>query len=146
MTFTSQFAPEQSPILIALLGPTASGKTALALALAERFAGEIINCDSIALYREFEIGSAKPTAEERACVPHHLLDVLAPNEVSTAGDYAHRARGVIKEIAGRGKTPVVAGGTGLYIRALLEGLFSGQPRSEELRARLREMADSKGSP
>ena len=145
VTFTSQIAPHKSPILIAVLGPTASGKTALSLALAERFAGEIINCDSIALYREFEIGSAKPTAEERAPVPHHLLDVLEPNEVSTAGDYARRARGVIKEIAARGKTPVVVGGTGLYLRALLEGLFSGPPRSEELRARLREIGDAKGS-
>jgi len=145
MTFTSQFAPHQSPILIALLGPTASGKTALSIALAERFAGEIINCDSIALYREFEIGSAKPAAEERARVPHHLLDVLSPNEISTAGDYARRARRVIKEIAGRRKTPVVVGGTGLYLRALLEGLFSGPPRSEQLRARLRYIAHSKGS-
>lgn len=134
------------PLLIAIVGPTASGKTALSLALAQRFSGEIVNCDSIALFREFEIGSAKPNAEERARAPHHLLDVLAPNEPSTAGDYARRARAVIAEIAARGHTPIVVGGTGLYLRALLEGLFSGPDRSEELRERLRKLANKKGSP
>jgi tRNA dimethylallyltransferase len=137
--------PNPDPLLIAIVGPTASGKTALSLALAEKFSGEIVNCDSIALYREFEIGSAKPSRNERARAPHHLLDILAPNEISTAGDYARRAREVIKEISARRETPIVVGGTGLYLRALLEGLFSGPPRSEELRARLRELADTKGS-
>lgn len=145
MSNTSQIANRTSPILIAVVGPTASGKTCLSLALAERFQGEIVNCDSVALYREFDIGAAKPTHEERARVPHHLLDVLAPNEISTAGDYARRARQVISEIAARGNTPVVTGGSGLYLRALLQGLFSGPPRSEELRARLREVANAKGS-
>jgi tRNA dimethylallyltransferase len=133
------------PLLVAVVGPTASGKTALAVALAERFAGEIVNCDSIALYREFEIGTAKPSPEERARAPHHLLDVFAPTEAVTAGDYARRARTVIAEIRQRGKLPIVAGGTGLYLRALLEGLFAGPPRSEELRARLRADAEEKGA-
>jgi tRNA dimethylallyltransferase len=128
------------PLLVVVLGPTASGKTALALALAERFAGEIVNCDSVALYREFEIGTAKPSAEERVRVPHHLLDVAAPTEAVTAGEYSRRARPVLTEIRERGRLPIVAGGTGLYLRALLEGLFPGPQRSEELRQRLRERA------
>jgi tRNA dimethylallyltransferase len=126
------------PLLVVVLGPTASGKTALALALAERFAGEIVNCDSVALYREFEIGTAKPSAEERARAPHHLLDVAAPTEAVTAGEYSRRARQVLAEIRERGRLPIVAGGTGLYLRALLEGLFPGPQRSEQLRQRLRE--------
>jgi tRNA dimethylallyltransferase len=133
------------PLLVVVLGPTASGKTALAVALAERFHGEIVNCDSVALYREFEIGTAKPTAAERRRVPHHLLDIAAPDEPFTAGDYSRRARTVLAEISGRAHLPIVAGGTGLYLRALLEGLFPGPPRSEELRARLRELDKEKGA-
>ncbi len=133
------------PLLVALVGPTASGKTALALFLAERLGGEIVNCDSVAAYRELEIGTAKPSAEERARVRHHLLDILAPDQPLTAGDYARRARAVLTEIRSRGRLPIVAGGTGLYLRALLEGLFPGPPRSEELRARLRARARQKGS-
>lgn len=133
------------PLLVVVLGPTASGKTALSLALAERFQGEIVNCDSVAMYREFEIGTAKPSAEERARVPHHLLDIIEPTGHITAGDYARRARAVISEISARGRMPIVVGGTGLYLRALLDGLFSGPPRSEELRERLRERASSRGS-
>jgi tRNA dimethylallyltransferase len=134
----------REPLLLAIVGPTASGKTALSLALAERFQGEIVNCDSVVLYREFEIGTAKPSREERARAPHHLLDVLAPDQVFTAGDYARAARRVLDEIKQRGRLPIVAGGTGLYLRALLEGLFSGPPRSEELRARLRARASARG--
>lgn len=128
-----------------MLGPTASGKTALALALAERFTGEIVNCDSVAMYREFEIGTAKPTASERTRVPHHLLDCIEPTGHITAGEYARQARQVLEEIKKRGRLPVVVGGTGLYLRALLEGLFPGPQRSEELRERLRERASSRGS-
>ena len=128
---------------MAIVGPTGSGKTALSLALAEQFHGEIVNCDSIAMYREFEIGAAKPSAEERRRAPHHLFDVLDPDEPSTAGDYARRARAVLNEIKARGNLPIVVGGTGLYLRALFEGLFSGPPRSEVLRARLRERAEEK---
>ncbi len=133
------------PLLIAILGPTASGKTSLSLTLAQRFGGEIISCDSVALFRGFDVGAAKPTREERARAPHHLLDVLDPDQASTAGDYARRARQAIAQVAGRGRTPIVVGGTGLYLRALLEGLFAGPPRSDELRQRLREIASSKGS-
>jgi tRNA dimethylallyltransferase len=120
-----------------VLGPTGSGKTALSLALAERFGGEIVNCDSVALYRDFDIGTAKPTAQERARVPHHLFDVADPITQVTAGEYARQGRLVLRDISARHKLPVVVGGTGLYLRALLEGLFPGPRRSEELRQRLR---------
>ena len=132
--------PSAVPLLVVILGPTGSGKTALSLALAERFSGEIVNCDSVALYREVEIGAAKPTAAERVRVPHHLFDIASLDEAVTAGDYARRARAVLTEISGRGRLPIVVGGTGLYLRALLEGLFPGPPRSEELRQRLRARA------
>jgi len=133
------------PLLVVILGPTASGKTALSLALAEKFAGEIVNCDSVAMVREFDIGTAKPTAEERACAPHHLLDCVEPTAYMTAGEYARQARQVLSQIAGRHHLPIVVGGTGLYLRALLEGLFPGPQRSEELRERLRERAAGRGS-
>jgi len=126
-----------------VLGPTASGKTALSLVLAERFQGEIINCDSVALYRDFEIGTAKPSAEERARAPHHLLDVADPTHHVTAGEYARCAREVLAQVKARGRLPIVVGGTGLYLRALLEGLFAGPERSEDLRDRLRERAGSR---
>lgn len=141
----SQRMSEWEPLLVAVLGPTASGKTALSLALAEKFHGEIVNCDSVAMYREFDIGTAKPTAAERARVPHHLFDCVEPNEFVTAGEYARRARTVLEEIKARNHVPIVVGGTGLYLRALIEGLFPGPQRSEELRARLRERAATKGS-
>ena len=128
-----------------VLGPTGSGKTALSLALAERFHGEIVNCDSVAMYREFEIGTAKPTVAERARVPHHLLDVVDPCGYITAGEYARQAREVSAADQGSGAhLPIVVGGTGLYLRALLEGLFAGPQRSEELRERLRARAEEKG--
>lgn len=130
--------------LAVVLGPTASGKTALALALAERFGGEIVNCDSVAMYREFDVGTAKPSPAERTLVPHHLLDCIDPNEHMTAGEYARQGRLVLREISARGKLPIVAGGSGLYLRALLEGLFGGPQRSEELRERLRERATERG--
>jgi tRNA dimethylallyltransferase len=133
------------PLLVVILGPTASGKTALSLALAENFAGEIVNCDSVAMYREADIGTAKPSPAERARAPHHLLDCIAPTEDVTAGDYARQARARLAEIQARGRLPIVVGGTGLYLRALLEGLFPGPERSEELRQRLRERAARRGS-
>jgi len=133
------------PLLVVILGPTASGKTALSLALAERFQGEIVNCDSVAMYREFEIGTAKPSAEERSRAPHHLLDRVEPTAFITAGEYARQARHELDEIKARGLLPIVVGGTGLYLRALLEGLFPGPQRSEELRERLRERVDRDGS-
>src|SRR3954466_13307178 len=135
---------ERDPLLVAIVGPTASGKTALSVAVAERFSGEIVSCDSVAVYRRFEIGTAKPAREERARVPHHLLDVAEPNQPFTAGDYSRIGRSVLNEIAARKKMPIVVGGTGLYLRALLEGLFSGPPRSEELRERLRASTEEHG--
>lgn len=127
-----------------ILGPTASGKTALSLALAQKFDGEIVNCDSVAMYREFDIGTAKPNADERARAPHHLFDFVDPTHFMTAGEYVRQARQVLGEISGRHHLPIVVGGTGLYLRALLEGLFPGPQRSEELRERLRESAASRG--
>jgi tRNA dimethylallyltransferase len=134
------------PLLVVILGPTGSGKTALSLALAERFGGEIVNCDSVAMYREFEIGTAKPTPAERVRAPHHLLDFVDPDDYITAGKYARQAREVLEQIKSRKALPIVVGGTGLYLRALLEGLFAGPQRSEELRERLRRRAEERGSP
>jgi tRNA dimethylallyltransferase len=126
--------------LIVLCGPTASGKTALALALAERFSGEIVSCDSVAVYRGMEIGTAKPTPDERARVPHHLIDILTPDQPCTAGDYSRLAREAIAGITSRNHLPIIAGGTGLYLRALLDGLFPAPQRDEPLRAKLRARA------
>jgi tRNA dimethylallyltransferase len=131
--------------LVVVAGPTASGKTALALHLAEELGGEIISCDSVAVYRLMEIGTAKPTLEERTRVTHHCLDLYWPDEACTAGDYARHAREAIAGIRERGRIPIVAGGTGLYLRALLEGLAPAPQRDEALRERLRERIDSKGS-
>jgi tRNA dimethylallyltransferase len=133
------------PLVVLLLGPTGSGKTALSLAVAERFDGEIVSCDSVAVYRGMDLGTAKPSAEERGRVPHHLIDIADPDEPFTAGEYSRRARAVLREIAGRGKLPIVTGGTGLYLRALVEGLFAGPARLEEMRERLRQSADRRGS-
>jgi tRNA dimethylallyltransferase len=134
----------REPLLVAVLGPTASGKTALALTIARHFDGEIVNCDSVAMYRDFEIGTAKPSAAERAEVPHHLLDFVDPTANVTAGEYARQARHVLAEISKRNRLPIVSGGTGLYLRALLEGIFVGPQRSEELRNNLRRRAEEGG--
>ena len=129
-----------------ILGPTASGKTSLSLTLAEKFNGEIVNCDSVAMVREFDIGTAKPSGTELGRAPHHLFNVVDPTEYITAGEYARQARQVLNEINLRRHLPIVVGGTGLYLRALLEGLFPGPQRLEELRERLRERAAIRGSP
>jgi len=131
--------------LVVLVGPTASGKTSLALKLAEQFDGEIVSCDAVAVYRGLDIGSAKPTVAERTRVPHHAIDILDPDESSTAGDYSRAARAALAGIKARGRLPIVTGGTGLYLRALLEGLAPAPPRDEELRERLRERAAGRGS-
>jgi tRNA dimethylallyltransferase len=138
-------SPQSDPLAVILLGPTASGKTALSLTLAEKFSGEIVSCDSVAVYREMEIGTAKPTITERARIPHHLIDVYAPDEHSTAGDYARLARAALRDIAARNHLPIVTGGTGLYLRALTEGLFAGPQRSPDLRARLEKTDRKHGS-
>jgi tRNA dimethylallyltransferase len=104
--------------------------------MAERFGGEIVNCDSVAVYRGMELGTAKPAAEERARVTHHLIDVVEPDHPFTAGEYSRAARAALREIAGRKRLPIVTGGTGLYLRALTEGLFAGPERQQGLRARL----------
>jgi tRNA dimethylallyltransferase len=136
---------KEQPRLLVVAGPTASGKTALALRLAEDLNGEIVSCDSVAVYRGLEIGSAKPSAAERARVRHHGLDLYDPDQPCTAGDYARHARAVIADIAARDRVPIVAGGTGLYLRALLEGLAPAPPRDEALRERLRATAETEGA-
>jgi tRNA dimethylallyltransferase len=137
---------DREPLVVVVLGPTASGKTALALAIARRLGGEIVNCDSVAMYREFDIGTAKPSAEERAEIPHHLLDCVDPLADLSAGEYARQARRILREIVLRERhLPIVSGGTGLYLRALLEGLFPGPQRSEELRIKLRNRVQKNGT-
>jgi len=117
-------------------GPTGSGKSDLALTIAEAFSGEIVNCDSLQVYRHFDIGTAKLPPDERRGIPHHLIDIVEPGHLFTAGEYARLARLTITAIAERGKLPVVAGGTGFYLRALLDGLFAGPTRDQALRDRL----------
>ncbi len=134
---------ETDPLLVIVLGPTGSGKTALALQLAERFDGEVISCDSVAVYCGMELGTAKPSAAERARVPHHLLDLLEPDEVMTAGDWARSARAAAGAIYVRGKMPIVTGGTGLYLRAFTEGLDPLPPRCPALRTRLLDSAHAR---
>jgi tRNA dimethylallyltransferase len=122
--------------LVAVAGPTGSGKSELALQIAEKFNGEIVNCDSLQVYRHFDIGTAKLPPAERRGIPHHLIDIVNPDELFTAGEFARLARAAIADITARGRVPVVAGGTGFYLRALLDGLFEGPTRDEELRRRL----------
>jgi len=122
--------------MIAFAGPTGSGKSELALRLAERFGGEIVNCDSVQVFRYFNIGTAKLPETEWRGIPHHLIDAREPDQVFTAGDFARTARPILREITGRGRLPVVVGGTGFYLRALVEGLAPGPERDETLRVRL----------
>jgi tRNA dimethylallyltransferase len=136
--------PEPEPLVVLILGPTGSGKTALSLCLAERFGGEIVSCDSVAVYRGMDLGTAKPSAQELARVPHHLIDIADPDQPFTAGAFSRAAREALRAIVGRGCLPIVTGGTGLYLRALTEGLFSGPQRHEPLRERLRLSAHRRG--
>ena len=133
------------PPLLTIIGPTASGKSALGVFLAKEFGGEVVACDSTQLYRVFDIGTAKPTPAERASVPHHLLDVLDPAEESTAGCYRECALRVLHDLRGRSRLPIFTVGTGLYLRALLEGLADLPLRSEDLRERLRVSAAEHGA-
>ena len=130
--------------VLAVVGPTASGKSALGLALAERYGGEIINCDSTAVYRGFDIGTDKPPVESRRGIPHHLIDIAEPTEVYTAAQFAHDAAAVIRQIHERGRLPILVGGSGFYYRALTRGLFPGPGADDALRARLDRVADRRG--
>jgi tRNA dimethylallyltransferase len=132
------------PPLLAIVGPTAAGKSALALSLAGPLRGEVVNFDSVQVYRGFDVGTGKVTPAERREVPHHLLDVMEAGQVFTAGDFAREATRVLGSLRERNMLPILVGGTGLYLRALLQGLFEGPPRSEVLRARLSEIARGRG--
>jgi len=139
MTGHESAGPLPAP-LVAIVGPTASGKSALGVSLAEQFSGEILACDSTQLYRGFDIGTAKPTLAERRGIPHHLIDVLEPAETATAGGYREMALQTLADLRARNKLPILTVGTGLYLRALLEGLAELPQRSEALRQRLRASA------
>ena len=133
-----------TPRLLAIVGPTATGKSALGLAIAERFDGEIVSCDSTAVYRGFDIGTDKvPRAAQRG-IPHHMVDVVDPTEEYSAARYAREAAAVIRDVTSRGKLPILVGGTGLYYRALTRGLFEGPGRDEPLRRRLERVATRRG--
>jgi tRNA dimethylallyltransferase len=130
--------------LVAIFGPTASGKSSLAVALAEKLGGEVIACDSTQVYRGFDIGTAKPSAAERREIRHHMMDLVSPAEVFTAGEYRHRALEVLADLSGRHTLPIFTVGTGLYFRALMEGLADAPTRSDRLRERLKAIAAKRG--
>ena len=132
------------PRLVAVVGPTATGKSALGIALAKRFDGEIVSCDSTAVYRRFDIGTDKVPIHARHGIPHHLIDVVDPTDEYSAARYARDAADVIRAITARGKLPILVGGTGLYYRALVRGFFPGPARDVSMRARLERIADRKG--
>ncbi len=134
----SSASSSEGRVLVLLVGPTAVGKTALSVLLAERFGAEIISCDSMQVYRGFDIGTDKPGLEERRRVPHHLVDILDGREQFTAADFAARAARAVADITSRGRLPMVVGGTGLYVKALIDGLFPGPGRDEAVRAGLEE--------
>ncbi len=137
---------EGLPRIIALCGPTAVGKTALSMSLAEQLGAEIVNADSVQVYRQLNIGAAKPSLEERARVPHHLIDLCEPDEEHNVGDFAARARATIADIHARGKHALVVGGTGLYLRVLIHGLVETPPPDEAIRARHQREAQAHGAP
>jgi tRNA dimethylallyltransferase len=132
------------PTLVAIVGPTATGKSALGIALAQRFGGEVVSCDSTAVYRGFDIGTDKVPFSDRQGIPHHMIDVADPLEEFSAARYANEASAIIRDITGRGRLPILVGGTGLYYRALTRGFFPGPARDTPLRARLERIADRKG--
>lgn len=132
------------PLVVAVLGPTATGKSALSLAVAERYGGEVVNCDSTAVYRGFDIGTDKLPMADRRGIPHHLIDIVDPAGDYTAAQYAHDAAAAIRDSQARGRLPIVAGGTGFYYRALTRGLFPGPGRDADLRARLDAIAARRG--
>jgi tRNA dimethylallyltransferase len=130
--------------LVVILGPTASGKSHLAIRLAQELQGEVLACDSTQVYRRFDVGTGKVPVPERLGIPHHLLDLVEPDEVFTAGEYGARAAAALADVTRRGKLPILTAGTGLYLRALLEGLSDAPRRSEELRERLRRKTRARG--
>lgn len=132
--------------VLALLGPTATGKSDLAVAVAERLGGEVISADAFAVYRGFDAGTAKPSPGQRARVPHHLIDVRDPSEPWSAGEFAAEARRLAREILGRGRLPILCGGTGFYVRTFFEGLFEGPRRDDALRSALGRLAARRGAP
>jgi tRNA dimethylallyltransferase len=133
-------------LTLAILGPTATGKSTLGMALAEALGGEIVNADALQAYRGLDIGTAKPSLADRERVPHHLIDILDPHETYSAGEFARRAHEAIAEIQGRGRVPVVVGGSGLYLRALFEGISPVPPGDPEMRLELRERLEAEGLP
>ena len=139
-----EVSESRRPTVLAVLGPTASGKSALGLALAERHGGEIINCDSTAVYRGFDIGTDKLSIAERRGIPHHLIDIADPTEVYTAAQFARDAERVIRDVHARGRLPILVGGTGFYYRALVRGLFPGPAADDEMRDRLDRIAARRG--
>lgn len=139
-------AVDRRPLALALMGPTASGKTAAAMELAQRLGGEVVSVDSALVYRGLDIGAAKPDAQQRAAVAHHLIDVCEPWQVYSAADFARAARSAIDDILARGRLPILAGGTGLYFRALLQGLSQMPEANAGIRAEIAEQARSLGWP
>jgi len=133
------------PNVVVICGPTATGKTSAAIELAEIVSGEIIGADSMQVYRYMDIGTAKPTADEQACVPHHMIDIVDPDELFDAQKYAKMAHEIIMKLFARGQTPLVVGGTGLYIKALVHGLFEAYPAGHDLRRRLKKQAEAHGT-
>ncbi len=136
--------PNEKPILI-IAGPTAVGKTDVSILLAQELNAEIVSADSMQVYRGMDIGTAKPTLEQRKLVYHHMIDIVAPDQLYSVGDYLRDARSAIDGILSSGGTPIVVGGTGLYIRALMKGLFHGPPADIELRERLL-LREGEGAP
>lgn len=132
------------PLLVAVVGPTAAGKSALGIALARRFDGEIVNCDSTAVYRGIDIGTDKVAPADQQGIPHHLIDIVEPTAVYSAADFARDASRTVRDITARGRLPILVGGTGFYVRALTRGLFDGPPRDEALRGRLDRVAERRG--
>ena len=130
--------------VLAIVGATATGKSALAMALAERLPGEIVNADALQVYRGFDIGTSKPSAQERARVPHHLIDILDPHEAYSAGEFVRRAREAAGQIQGRGRVPIVVGGSGLYLRALFRGISPVPPSDPEIRGELQRRLEEEG--
>ena len=145
MERSSQNGPSPDPRLLVILGPTATGKSSLAVELAQVLNGEIVNCDAMQTIKGFDLGTAKPTTEQRSTVPHHLYDIVEPGSWYSAGQYMKDSRRVCQEIAERQRLPIVVGGTGLYIRALLQGVFSGPARSEPMRQRLNRIVHCRGT-